>query len=127
MMPAMLIVSGFTCLGLAIYANHLYEDRAEVQERLNLVSNSYREALADMEAMRNAAPDIPAPACDPFLELADLNNRIDRLIKEKGLIYMTPSLHLYHTKASQLSEHPAFSSSSGKGGRTNILDIARMS
>ncbi len=83
MMPAMLIVSGFTCLGLAIYANHLYEDRAEVQERLNLVSNSYRDALDDMEAMRNAAPDIPAPACDPFLEVADLNNRIDQLIKEK--------------------------------------------
>lgn len=76
MMPAMLIVSGLTCLGLAIYANHLYEDRSEVQERLNLVSGSYRDALDDMEAMRNAAPDIPAPACDPFLEVADLRRQL---------------------------------------------------
>jgi len=47
-------------------------------------------------------------------------------MKILGIIYLT-SVLCFHTKASQLSLHPASSSSSGRGGRVISLDISTIS
>lgn len=79
MMLTFVIVLALIAGGFALYANWIYEDRAQIQERLNLVSWSNEKMRKEIDAMVTAAPDIPAPAQDTFLEMASLRTEIAEL------------------------------------------------
>ncbi len=86
---ASVVALAVICVGQAFIINHISEDRESIQERLNQSAWSNEQLHEDIAAMVNAAPDIPSPTQDPFLEMADLRRQLEETANEstrRGMI-----------------------------------------